>query len=140
VQNALPIWHTHSTVTGSATTLGIADQTKSAKLAAERKAGVSTGQGESEDAMLMQHYEGMDDVSEDGDEPIPAKVAVKVEVKPEPIDVDHEDEEDEEADTPPAGPGGPGADGMATAVASNGTAVMVKGTSIPPQISCPHGS
>lgn len=82
----------------------------------------------------------MDDASEDGDEPIPAKVAVKVEVKAEPIDVDHEDEEDEEADTPPAGPVGIRADGMATAVAANGTAVMVKGMSIPPQIFCPHGS
>lgn len=90
-------------MTGSATTLGIADKHKAAALAAERKGGKSGKQGENDDAMLMKHYEGMIDATDDVDDYAEAEtVAVKMEIKEERIDRDHEDEEDEDEPTPPA--------------------------------------
>ncbi|WWC58518.1 uncharacterized protein I303_101061 [Kwoniella dejecticola CBS 10117] len=61
-QNALPHWYTHSTVTGQATTLGLADQ-KRKRILAERLRG-NGGAEEIEDESLRAHYEILD---EDGD-------------------------------------------------------------------------
>jgi transcription initiation factor TFIIE subunit alpha len=56
VQNALPVWHTHSTVTGSATTLGIANQARQqAHQARGYKAG-DQGHAGDEDDLLEAHY------------------------------------------------------------------------------------
>ncbi|WVR05829.1 hypothetical protein IAU60_002855 [Kwoniella sp. DSM 27419] len=55
-QNALPHWYTHSTVTGQATTLGLADKRRRDQLA-ERNRTVNGGDQEGEDDVLAAHYE-----------------------------------------------------------------------------------
>ncbi|WRT64034.1 uncharacterized protein IL334_000961 [Kwoniella shivajii] len=63
-QNALPHWYTHSTVTGQATTLGIADQ-KRKKILEDRARGLK-GEKEFEDESLKAHYEILGDDDGDG--------------------------------------------------------------------------
>lgn len=61
VQNALPIWHTHSTVTGSATSLGLEDARKANKLAEEARRRATAGHTADEgDDALAAHYADLD--------------------------------------------------------------------------------
>lgn len=64
MQNALPVWHTHSTVTGSATTLGISNEArlKAAQALAKKPAGQDD---DDEDDLFEAHFANMDDDGED---------------------------------------------------------------------------
>ncbi|WVN85838.1 uncharacterized protein L203_100990 [Cryptococcus depauperatus CBS 7841] len=68
-QNALPAWHTHSTVTGDATTLGLTDA-KYRKTVAERNEGHVGEQTEVGDEALAAHYEMLAEDDEDDVEEI----------------------------------------------------------------------
>lgn len=83
VQNALPIWHTHSTVTGSATALGLGAASSAAAAATGHRRKVSKDGFVDEEAALADHYANLDDDDEDEQVvpvttfPIPVKVEVK---------------------------------------------------------------
>jgi len=73
VQNALPVWHTHSTVTGTATALGISNQARQAALQANGTRSGGMGDDEDEDDLLEAHYAQMD---EDDEQPQEEEVPV----------------------------------------------------------------
>jgi hypothetical protein len=56
----LPVWHTHSTVTGSATSLGLEDARKAAAVEEERRRGSTSKAKESGDDLLAAHYSELD--------------------------------------------------------------------------------
>lgn len=60
MQNALPVWHTHSTVTGSATTLGISNEARvrAAQALARKPVGAND---DDEDDMFEAHFANMGD-------------------------------------------------------------------------------
>ena len=58
-QNALPIWHTHSTVTGSATALGLKGDLRDG-LALNGGGRLSKNGREADDAVLADHYANLD--------------------------------------------------------------------------------
>lgn len=60
VQNALPAWHTHSTVTGAATALGISNHARQQALQANGTRHTD-GDDEDEDDLLEAHYAQMQD-------------------------------------------------------------------------------
>ncbi|WWC66463.1 uncharacterized protein I206_100365 [Kwoniella pini CBS 10737] len=100
-QNALPHWYTHSTVTGQATTLGIADQKRKQILAERNK--FNENEKEFQDESLKAHYEILDENEQGEDEfeetPTPTIEkeiqipSIKIENA---IDMLEDDEDDEE--------------------------------------------
>jgi transcription initiation factor TFIIE subunit alpha len=73
VQNALPAWHTHSTVTGTATTLGLQHQARQQAQQARGYKKGDQGQDGDEDDLLEAHYANLhgDDEEENMEETIP---------------------------------------------------------------------
>lgn len=64
MQNALPVWHTQSTVTGSATTLGLAEQARIQK-AAQNGVRSEPRDDEDEDDLFEAHFANMDEDEDD---------------------------------------------------------------------------
>jgi len=93
-ENALPIWHTHSTVIGTATALGLKGDPRDGL-------GMNGGQRsnahgkEAEDALLAEHYASLVEDSK-------PSIAVKREPGVEEDDVDMEEMENVEAEEPMA--------------------------------------
>jgi hypothetical protein len=95
VQNALPVWHTHSTVTGSATALGLAS-TSSGKTANPGTHPLTAAQKQSkreeEDRALAEHYRTLEEEEEQerqaqangNSSPAKRKGVDQVYIKPEP--------------------------------------------------------
>lgn len=79
VQNALPVWHTHSTVTGTATSLGLANASGTAQPGA--KITSAKDRQEEHDDELAAHYAkmaGHADGDDDLEEDVPVALAVPV--------------------------------------------------------------
>jgi transcription initiation factor TFIIE subunit alpha len=64
-QNALPVWYTHSTITGDTTALGNKDAADKAKLLAAGGRVAGAKEGQDEDDALAAHYANMDDDDEE---------------------------------------------------------------------------
>ncbi|ORY21847.1 hypothetical protein BCR39DRAFT_552714 [Naematelia encephala] len=81
VQNALPVWHTHSTVTGSATSLGIEGQRRAA-LAADGGRRQSKDGKAVDDDVLEEHYAqlGGDGIEQDKEEDVVVKLETETEI------------------------------------------------------------
>ncbi|OCF33261.1 hypothetical protein I316_05002 [Kwoniella heveanensis BCC8398] len=144
-QNALPHWYTHSTVTGQATTLGLADR-KRREMLEERLRSRKVGEKDIEDESLAAHYEILGEGEVDGtaadgtEEDVPSgregpaeAQAGLVEVKTEPEIVagvlgvtedegDEEDDEDGMEDVTPIG-----AEAMEQGIPESGTGKTVMG-------------
>jgi hypothetical protein len=118
VQNALPIWHTHSTVTGSATSLGLEDARKANKLEEEARRRATAGHTiDDGDDALAAHYADLD---------APPPV-----IKPEPgLDQvqAHELEDEDESMVVKVEPG---VDGVRQGFAVNGNGGVGNGNGLP---------
>ncbi|WVQ85303.1 hypothetical protein IAT38_007468 [Cryptococcus sp. DSM 104549] len=92
-QNALPTWHTHSTVTGQATTLGITDANARAANALREQRPSDSGKTNGDEALAL-HYELLEDDGEDDedDEGQLEEAEVTPAITPA---VDKEDDDDE---------------------------------------------
>ncbi|WVQ97180.1 hypothetical protein IAU59_004290 [Kwoniella sp. CBS 9459] len=137
-QNALPHWYTHSTVTGQATTLGLADRKRREALE-ERLRSRNVGDKDIEDESLAAHYEILGEGTDGdgvGDADVEEVPTAFVAIKSEPSgssdairvasdgEIDVEDEEDGMEDVEPV------AVGAVERVAANtgsGKTVMVNG-------------
>ncbi|KAK4685439.1 transcription initiation factor TFIIE subunit alpha, partial [Tremellales sp. Uapishka_1] len=94
-QNALPIWHTHSTVTGSATALGLDDIKRQAEAGPRKRKG-PRNKAELDDAELAQHYASLDQEKPKAVTlPVTPVKAEPMPVKAEPTPVEEDEEGDE---------------------------------------------
>ncbi|KAJ9104170.1 hypothetical protein QFC20_004607 [Naganishia adeliensis] len=107
MQNALPLWHTHSTISGDQTGLGLAHEERQARIASNGKgratngddAGHADGAAGTEQDDLSAYYASL------GAQPTAAEIPVKVEIAPAPAD--DEDEEMEDVSAGPSKSAGP---------------------------------
>ncbi|KAI5455338.1 hypothetical protein NCC49_000152 [Naganishia albida] len=131
MQNALPQWHTHSTISGDQTGLGLAHEERQARIASNGKgratngvdAGLAEGVGGNEQDDLSAYYASL------GAQPAAVETTVKTETVPAPPD--DEDDEMEDVSAGPSSAAGPATSKIAVPAADQADEDEFEETRVP---------